>query len=142
MGLLGKIFGAPGRAYRWLYQDEGRLRRSQAGRIRASNGEPDADVIYDEQKRMAEDYSAWDEIDNWRANFFFGAWATKKFKAISSGQLQRGRQAVEREKAAAEGKEYKTSLQLELEAATKKREEKERRKAEKRRLKEEKKRKA
>jgi uncharacterized protein YciI len=141
MGLLRKIFSAPGRIYRWLYQDENRLRRSQAGRLKPSDGEPDADVNYDEQKRMAEDYNAWEEIDNYRANFFFGSWATKKFKAIGSGQFQRDREARARERAATEGREYKSRLQQDLEAAAKKRDEKERLKAEKRRQKEERKRK-
>ncbi len=141
MGFFRTIFAVPGRAYRRLYQDQKRLRQAQAGGL-ASDGEPDADVDYEEQKRMAINFSAWEEIDNFRANYFFGSWATRRFKAISRDGFHKDREALGREMAEAEGREYKSPLQLELEAAMKKREEKERLKAEKRCQKEERKRKA
>ena len=139
MGFLQRLLTAPGRAYRWLYHDEKRLRKAQA-RGRASEGEPDADADYSEQQKWANDFSAWEEIDNMRLNFFFGSWATKKFRGMGKNTVISKREALEKEKAEAEGREYKSKLQLDLEAAARKREEKERIKAEKRRLKEERKR--
>lgn len=138
MGFLGKLLDAPVRAYRWLYQDEKRLGQAQV-RGRASEGEPDADADYSEQQKWISDFSAWEEIDNMRFNFFFGTWATKKIKGVGKDRPSNPWEAREKEKAEAEGREYKSRLQLDLEAAAKKREEKERIKAEKRRLKEERK---
>lgn len=138
MGFLRKLLAAPGRAYRWLYQGEKRLGQVQV-RGRASEGEPDADADYSEQQKWINDFSAWEEIDNMRFNFFFGTWATKKIKGTGKNTIINKREAWEKEKAEAEGREYKSKLQLELEAAARKREEKERIKAEKRRLKEERK---
>jgi len=141
MGFFEKIFTAPGRAYRWLYQDQKRLRQAQGGG-RASDGEPDADVDYEEQKRRANNFSAWEEIDDMRSNFLIGSWAMRRIRGIGKDEFRRDREALAKEKAEVEGKEYKSKLQLELEAAIKKREEKERLKAEKQRQKEERKRKA
>jgi len=141
MGLFEKIFTAPGRAYRWLYQDQKRLRQSRGGG-RASDGEPDADVDYEEQQRMANNFGAWEEIDDMRYNFLIGSWATRRIRGIGKDEFRRDREALAKEKAEVEGKEYKSKLQLELEAAMKKREEKERLKAEKQRQKEERKRKS
>ncbi len=136
MGFFKSLFTAPVRAYRWLYQDEKRLRQEQADKPKASDGEPDAD--YDAQK-WVRDYSAWEEIDDMRFNFFFGSWATKKIRGKGKSRSLNPREEMEKEKAEAEGREYKSRLQLDLEAAARKREEKEKLKAEKRRLKEEKK---
>ena len=141
MGLLEKIFTTPGRVYRWLYQDERRRRKAQGGGL-ASDGEPDADVDYEEQKRRANNFSAWEEIDDMRYNFLIGSWALRKIKRVGKDEFRRDREALKKEMAEAKGEEYKSSLQRELEAAMKKREEKERLKAEKRRQKEERKRKA
>jgi hypothetical protein len=141
MGFFKTIFTAPGRAYRWLYQDEKRLRRKQGGGL-ASDGEPDADVDYEEQKRMANNFSAWEEIDDMRYNFLIGSWALRRIRGIGTDEFHRDREALAKELAEEKGEEYKSSLQRELEAAMKKREEKERLKAEKQRQKEERKRKA
>ena len=141
MGLLEKIFTAPGRAYRWLYQDERRRRKAQGGGL-ASDGEPDADVDYEEQKRRANNFSAWEEIDDMRSNFLIGSWATRRIRGIGKDEFRRDREALAKETAEEKGEEYKSKLELELEAAIKKREEKERLKEEKRRQKEERKRKA
>ena len=141
MGLLKRIFTAPGRAYRWLYRDEKRSRQKQEGGI-ASLGEPDADADYEDQKQWARDYSAWEEIDDMRYNFLIGSWALKRIKGFGKDRFRRDREALAKEKAETEGREYKSKLQLELEAAMKKREEKERLKAEKQRQKDERKKKA
>ena len=141
MGFFKTVFTAPGRACRWLYQDEKRLRRARGGGL-ASAGEPDADVDYEEQKRRANNFSAWEEIDDIRGNFLIGSWALRRIRGIGKGEFRREREALERKEAEAEGREYKSKLQLELEAAVKKREEKERLKAEKRLQKEERKRRA
>ena len=85
-----------------------------------------------ERKQYAEDYDAWDEIDNFRTNFYIGGWARRKMKAIGENKIGKEREEVERKRAEEEGREYKSRLQLELEAATEKREEKERLKEEKR----------
>jgi len=141
MGLFTKIFTAPGRAYRWLYRDEKRLRQKQGGGL-ASDGEPDADVDSEEQRRMASNFSAWEEIDDMRSNFLIGSWAVRRIKGIGKDDFRRNREALAQELAESKGEEYKSKMQLELEAAIQKREEKERLKAEKQRQKEERKRKA
>ena len=141
MGLLKKIFTAPGRAYRWLYQVE-RRRQARIDRPKASDGEPDADADDEEQMRRVNDYSAWEEIDDMRYNFLIGSWAVRRIRSIGKDEFRRDREALKKEIAESKGEEYKSSLQRELEAAIKKREEKERLKAEKRRQKEERKRQA
>ena len=141
MGFLKNIFTAPGRAYRWLYQDERRLQKKQDS-VKPSEGEPDADADNEEQQRRFDDYNVWEEIDDMRANFLIGGWAVKRIKGMGKDRFRRDREALAKEKAEAEGREYKSKLQLELEAAMKKREEKERLKVEKRRQKEERRKKA
>lgn len=127
MGFLNKLFSAPGRAYRWLTQDEAGLRRDKS----------DAAADYQDMQREANPYSAWEELDDMRGNLLFGSWALRRFRSMGKGGFGREKEALAREKAAAEGREYKSKLQLELEAAARKREEAEMRRAEKKRLKEE-----
>lgn len=132
MGFLKKIFSAPGRTHR-------RIRRDEENPPGVEPGFGTGDEA--EEKRPAE-YAVWDELDNYHTDFFLGTWASRKIRGTDEDESRPDREALARERAAAEGREYKSKLQLELEAVARKREEKEMRKAEKRRLKEERKRKA
>lgn len=87
-------------------------------------------------KRSEPDYSHWEELDDLRLNFFLGGWVTRKIRQAGRDSNRKEAESRAREQAAAEGREYKSPLQLELEAVARKREEKERRKEEKRREKE------
>jgi hypothetical protein len=139
MGFFKNMFTAPGRAYRWLYHDERRSRKKQDS-VKPSEGEPDAKADSEEQRQF-NDYSAWEEIDDMRYNFLIGSWALRRIRGIGKDEFRRDREALAKEKAEAEGRPYKSKLERELEAAARKREEKESLKAEKQRLKEERKRK-
>jgi hypothetical protein len=86
------------------------------------------------EERVAGHYSAWDEIDDMRTNFFLGGWATRRLREINESRKQRDREELEKKKRAEqEGREYKSPLQLELEDAARKREEKEKLEEEKHR---------
>ena len=52
----------------------------------------------EEKKEKKEEYDPWDEIRNMRANFFFGSWATKKYKHRVIGEDKVKKQLAELEK--------------------------------------------
>ena len=135
MGIFRTIADSIGKGYNWLFQDDYRLREAK----RRGYVAPEAEDVDDNDsvgKQYTDNYDAWEEIDNFRTNFYIGSWARNKMKRIGENKLSKEREEVERKHAADEGREYKSRLQLELEAATKKREGKEQLKAEKRRQKE------
>ncbi len=63
----------------------------------------------EEEKEKAEEYDPWDEIRDMRTNFFFGSWATRKYKhrVIGEDKVKKQLAALEkkREEAAAKKKE-------------------------------------
>ena len=86
---------------------------------------------------VAEDYSSWDEIDNIRYSLFLGGWITRRLRETNTHGKRQDRKECEKKKnAEPEGREYKSPLQLELEAVAREREEKERLKEAKRKRKE------
>ena len=135
MGLFRSIGNGFSKAYHWLMQDEEKL-SSDESRDNAWLIDDDDDEESSKKKDLMDNYEVWEEVDNFRMNFFFGGWATKKWKRISDGKLVKEREEMAKKRAEADGREYKSPLQVELEAAARKREEKERRKEEKRRQKE------
>lgn len=134
MGLFRSIGNGFSKAYHWLIQDEEKL-NSDESRDNAWLMDDD-DEEGNRKKESRDDYEVWEEVDNFRMNFFIGGWATKKLKRVGDGKLIKEREEMAKKRAEAEGREYKSALQRDLEAAAKRREEKERLKEEKRRQKE------
>lgn len=122
------------KAFDWLtkYEDKSRV---DSPVVHLESDEEDEESE-SKRKGMEDNYDAWEEIDNFRANFFIGGWAHRKFKAMGDGSLRKAREERERKIAEEEGREYKSALERDLEAVARKREEKQRRKEEKRRQKE------
>ena len=42
-----------------------------------------------EAERFAQDYDVWEEIRNYRWNFFIGRWATRKFRPVGEDKLKK-----------------------------------------------------
>ena len=129
MGFFRSLSNGFSKAFHWLTMDK---EKSQAAKGR-DYVEPDE--VEDGQDELRKKYDPWEEVDSFRMNFFLGGWASRKLKKLDSGELTRGREEFKRKRAEAEGREYKSALERDLEAVAKKREEKERRKEEKRRQK-------
>ena len=42
-----------------------------------------------EAERFARDYDAWEDIRNYRSNFFLGRWATRKFRPVGEDKVKK-----------------------------------------------------
>jgi hypothetical protein len=52
----------------------------------------------EEEKKKEREYDAWEEIRNMRSNFFFGSWATRKFRVIGEDKVKRELEALEKKR--------------------------------------------
>lgn len=54
----------------------------------------------EEKKKERDEYDPWDEIRNMRANFFFGSWATKKYRhrVIGEDKVKKDLEELERKR--------------------------------------------
>ena len=135
-----KIFNGIGKAVRGLFGGEERQDRGKSGRTVPAAGEMgrgNADNDSEIEEPVAGHYSAWDEVDDVRKNFFLGGWATRRIREFNAIRKHRDQEEIKKkQEAEQEGREYKSPLQQELEDAARKREEKARLKEERRRRKE------
>ena len=145
MGIFKNIGNGLSKARDWVFADEEKLRKVQSENYRDVPAEEDDE----EQKKPDERYDAWEEIDNFKMNFFLGSWATRKFKGgvIGEDKVKKELEELERKRAAKEGRPFESyleekpadqekqprrgSLEEELEKVDEKRQEKKRRKEEK-----------
>ena len=135
-----KIFNGIGKAVRGLFGGKEGQNRRKSGRtvsVAREMGRDNADNDNEFEEPVAGHYSAWNEIDDVRGNFFLGGWATRRIREFNAMRKQRDREELgKKQQAEQEGREYKSPLQRELEDAARKWEEKERLKEERRRQKE------
>ena len=45
-----------------------------------------------------EDYDVWEDLHNYRMNFFFGSWVTRKFRPIGEEKLKKDLEALEKKR--------------------------------------------
>ena len=95
--------------------DEIRAARARHG-IEVEDPEITEAKAHLEKDQEKEDYDPWDEVRNMRANFFFGSWATRRYRQVVRND---------------------DKLKEDLDKVARDREEKERLKAERKRQKEE-----
>jgi hypothetical protein len=135
-----RMFSSIGKAVRGLFGGEARQDRGKSGRTAPAAGEmgrDDTDNDSEIEEPVAGHYSAWDEVDDVRKNFFLGGWATRRIREFNAIRKHRDQEELKKkQEAEQEGREYKSPLQWELENAARKREEKDRLKEERRRQKE------
>ena len=97
LSFLKKIFGG------------GSADEAELDAARARHGiivdKKEMDKARTEAERFAEDYDVWEDIKNYRANFFVGGWVSKKFHPIGEDKvkkqladLEKKRQEEERKK--------------------------------------------
>ena len=149
MGFLKAIGNGLNRAHDWLFPDEEKLRKVKSDNYKDLPVEEDDD----DQIEAPERFDAWEEIDNFKMNFFLGSWATRKFKSriIGEDKVKKELEELERKRAAREGRlsgdstgpesekrpagkqerSPRDSLERELEKVEQERREKQRRKEEK-----------
>ena len=87
MGFFRTISDGICKGFNWLFQDEYRLKEAKNRGYVAPDAEK-GDDDEGERRQYTENYDAWDEIDNFRTNFYIGAWARRKMKAIGENRNQ------------------------------------------------------
>jgi hypothetical protein len=51
-----------------------------------------------EAERFADNYDAWEELKNYRMNFFFGSWITRKFRPIGEDKVKKQLEDLEKKR--------------------------------------------
>jgi hypothetical protein len=144
MGFFKAIGDGLKKARDWVFPDEVKLRKVNSENYK----DAPAEEYEEEKKETAARYDPWEEIDNFKMNFFLGGWATRKFKGgvIGEDKVKKELEELEKKRAEKEGRPYQThpeqepektrshrsSLEEELEKIEQERREKERRREEKR----------
>jgi hypothetical protein len=141
MGFFKAIGNGLHKARDWVYPDEAKLRKVKSEKYQEMPVGKDTD----KKKETSESFDAWEEIDNFKMNFFLGSWATKKFKGgiIGEDKVKKELEELEKKRAQKEGRPYENyleekpagqekrsrrdSLEEELEKVDQKRREKQRR---------------
>jgi hypothetical protein len=87
---MRKVFSVSGR-------DDAELRqyREKHG-INVDENEPEKGEV--ENKPGKETYDPWEDIRNVRMNFFFGSWATRKFRPIGEEKLKKQLEELEKKR--------------------------------------------
>ncbi len=70
-------------------------------RLRAKHGivtdEKETELPLEKKSKPGnEDYDVWEDIRNYRLNFFFGSWVTRKFRPIGEEKLKKDLEALEK----------------------------------------------
>lgn len=55
-----------------------------------------------EEDRFAEGYDVWEELRNYRSNFFVGNWVSKKFRPIGEEKVKKELEELEKKRQAEE----------------------------------------
>ena len=83
MGAIGKFFRAIGAGIMWLFKDDEK-------EFRARPDLPDKAVEDKEKKKKdAHEYDTWEQIDNYRMNFWLGSWATRKIRPVGEDKVRK-----------------------------------------------------
>jgi hypothetical protein len=51
-----------------------------------------------EMRRLAREYDAWEDIDQFRWTFFFGRWAARKFHPVGEDKVKRDLEKLEKKR--------------------------------------------
>ena len=78
MAFIKKIFSGISSAAKWLTQDDARLREARARSLGQLN-EADKNKTDDDDRDMKE-YDAWEELDHFRTDMWFGRWGRQYTK--------------------------------------------------------------
>jgi hypothetical protein len=57
-----------------------------------------------EQERFAEEYDVWEDIKNYRTNFFVGNWINRKFHTVGEEKVKKQLEELEKKRQAEEEK--------------------------------------
>ena len=57
-----------------------------------------------EQERFAEEYDVWEDIKNYRSNFFVGNWINRKFHTVGEEKVKKQLEELEKKRQAEEEK--------------------------------------
>jgi hypothetical protein len=100
MGLLSflkKVFGGED-------EDEAELDAARA-RHGIIVDKKEMDKARTEEERFGEDYDVWEDLKNFRINFFMGSWASKKFRPVGEDKVRKQLEELEKKRAAEEAAE-------------------------------------
>jgi hypothetical protein len=81
LSFLKKVFGGED-------EDEAELDAARA-RHGITVDKKEMDKVRTEAERFAENYDVWEDLDNYRMNFFVGNWVAKKFRPIGEAKVRK-----------------------------------------------------
>jgi len=55
-----------------------------------------------EEERFAENYDVWEDLKNYRSNFFMGSWVNKKFHPVGEEKVKKQLEELEKKRQAEE----------------------------------------
>ncbi|MBN1161568.1 MAG: hypothetical protein JXA17_06460 [Dehalococcoidales bacterium] len=56
------------------------------------------DMTTTEAERLGDNYDAWEELKNYRMNFFFGSWVTRKFRPVGEDKVKKDLEKLEKKR--------------------------------------------
>ena len=87
--------------------DEDAELRAARARHGITVDEKNISQVKDEDMPEKEPYDPWEEVRNARTNFFFGTWATRKFRVIGEDKVKAELEALEKKRQEEEEKKGK-----------------------------------
>lgn len=99
LSFLKKVFGGED-------EDEKELDAARA-RHGITVDKAEMDKARTEQERFAEEYDVWEEIKNYRTNFFVGNWINRKFHTVGEEKVKKQLEELEKKRQAKEAEEKK-----------------------------------
>ena len=95
MGAIGKFFRAIGAGIMWIFKDDEEQFRARQGLPDKADKDDDAK---EEKKRDIPEYDTWEQIDNFRLNFWLGSWATHKIRTVGEEKVKAQLAALEKKR--------------------------------------------
>ncbi|MGD0779358.1 MAG: hypothetical protein ABR954_01060 [Dehalococcoidales bacterium] len=72
--------------------------RKRHGIVLTQGEKAEANKSTTEAERFAEEYDVWEDLKNYRWNFFVGRWAARKFHPIGEDKVKRDLERLERKR--------------------------------------------
>jgi hypothetical protein len=67
-----------------------------------------------EEKRMAKEYDPWEDLKNYKATFFIGGWAAKKFHVIGEDKVKQKLEELQKKREEEDRKREEKSREMDL----------------------------
>ncbi len=68
--------------------------RARHGIVLTAQDKKEMDQAVTEDEQRAADYNVWEDLRNFRSNFFLGSWATRKFHIVGEDKVKKDLEAL------------------------------------------------